>query len=218
MSLGEFSNFRISWHYKRSVNDSARDSVFLYQLRYSSGHSTTRDHHTFIAIILVPLSKSRMTHFCESYHRGKDINFCDREHLGQGHGVQHSQLSHAMANINLYKSRSWAFSTNYHRFPHLKIRDLEKCRSRLWCTTFALVPFDGKYMTFYPMTIAMFALSLTIYEISAKQIKWKIWPWIWRSRSRGRKTRLAPFNWKCSNLCNWFSQKFSYLGTYVYTK
>ena len=41
------------------------------------------------------------------------------------------------------------------------------------CTTFATAPFDCKYMNSYSMVIVMFALSLTIYAIFAKQIKCK---------------------------------------------
>ena len=36
-----------------------------------------------------------------------------------------------------------------------------------------MVLFDGKYMTFYFMAIVMLALSVTIFEIFAKQIKCK---------------------------------------------
>ena len=32
------------------------------------------------------------------------FQICDLEHLGQGHGVQHSQWSHSNANIYFYKS------------------------------------------------------------------------------------------------------------------
>ena len=46
-----------------------------------------------------------------------------------------------------------------------------KYRSRSRYVTFALTPFDGKYTTFYSMTTASFALSLTIYEIFSNQIK-----------------------------------------------
>ena len=41
----------------------------------------------------------------------------------------------------------------------------------LWSrrTTFAVVPFDGKYPTSYLIAIVVFALSLSIYEIFANQ-------------------------------------------------
>ena len=34
-----------------------------------------------------------------------------------------------------------------------------------------MTPFDGKFLTSYLMSLVMFALSLTIYEIFANQIK-----------------------------------------------
>ena len=36
-----------------------------------------------------------------------------------------------------------------------------------------VAPFDGKYLTSYPMVIVMFALSLTVYEIFAKHQKFE---------------------------------------------
>ena len=69
--------------------------------------------------------------------------------------------------------------------------------SRLWCTTFAVTPFNGKYITSYLIAIVMFALSHTIYVIFANQRKCQLWPWKWRPRSRRRKMGLEPFSWKC---------------------
>ena len=40
----------------------------------------------------------------------------DLDNFGQGHEVQHSQMSQSMANINPYKSRSWVVFSSYHRF------------------------------------------------------------------------------------------------------
>ena len=91
-----------------------------------------------------------------------------------------------------------------------------KCRSRSWCTTFEMTPFDCKYMTFYPMAIVIFALSLTVCEVCAKQTQIPtFWPWKRRSRSNSRRTGLAPFDWKNSNSFTWFLQHFSYT---VYAK
>ena len=45
--------------------------------------------------------------FCLKPMHKKKIS--DIENEGQGHGVQHSQWFHSMANINLYKRRSLAF-------------------------------------------------------------------------------------------------------------
>ena len=36
-----------------------------------------------------------------------------------------------------------------------------------------MAPFDGRYITSYVMAMVMFALSLTMYDILAKQIKGK---------------------------------------------
>ena len=44
-----------------------------------------------------------------------------------------------------------------------------KSWSMLGTIAFAMVPFDGKYMTSYLMAIVMFALTLIIYEVYAKQ-------------------------------------------------
>ena len=78
-----------------------------------------------------------------------------------------------------------------------------------------MTPFDRKYMTSYLIAIEKFALSLTFYEIFAKQIKCqKVWPWIWRSRSRIRKNWLLPFEWNCSIPYRWF---FRILATWEHT-
>ena len=60
-----------------------------------------------------------------------------------------SQWSHSIANINLYKSRTWAFFASSHRFPDVIYYIFPemlwpwkyKLRSRF--TTFAMAPFDG---------------------------------------------------------------------------
>ena len=55
-----------------------------------------------------------------------------------------------------------------------------KCRLKLWCTTFAVPPFDGKYQTFYLMAIVMFAF---FQRLLVKIAIWKVWPWKCRTRS-----------------------------------
>ena len=71
-----------------------------------------------------------------------------------------------MANINLYKSRIWAFVAISHRFPGIIHYMISinyvtlKYGSRSRCTTIAMAPFDGKYLISYLMAIVMFALSL----------------------------------------------------------
>ena len=69
-------------------------------------------------------------------------------------------------NINLYESRTIAFSASFHRFrdTHISNSWPWKYMSRSW-RTFAVAPFDGKYPTFYLKAIVTFALSLTVYEM-----------------------------------------------------
>ena len=44
--------------------------------------------------------------------------------VGYGHGVQHSQWSHSMANINFYKSHDRAFFAGYHHIRDIEIAKL----------------------------------------------------------------------------------------------
>ena len=44
----------------------------------------------------------------------------DLENLGKGHGVHHSQWSHSMAHINIYRRHNLALSCCSHRFPDIK--------------------------------------------------------------------------------------------------
>ena len=44
---------------------------------------------------------------------------------GQVHGIQHSQWSHSIANINLFKSHASFSQALFSRYSHLKIHDLE---------------------------------------------------------------------------------------------
>ena len=124
--------------------------------------------------------------------------FCDLDNIGQDHDVQHS---HWMASVKLYRSCTWAFFLSALTVLHILniiwfsgILWPWKYRSRSRCTTFAMTPFDGNYLTFYLMSMVILALSLTICEIFAKIIKCqKFWPEKWRSRRRR-----TPFDWKCS--------------------
>ena len=147
----------------------------------------------------------------------------DLENISQGRNVQHSQWCYSMANINRYTSRTWAFFARSHRFPDIKYYTFPeivwpwKYRSRSWCTTFAMTPYDGKYLTSYLMAIVMFAL--TICEILAKIIKYqKFWLWKWRSRSRSRRTELTPFDWKCSNPYRWFFLRILAILKHTFTQ
>ena len=45
----------------------------------------------------------------------------DIENLGQNIGSQHSQCPHSMENVNVYKSRYWAFIISSLRFPDVTI-------------------------------------------------------------------------------------------------
>ena len=63
-------------------------------------------------------------------------------------------------------------SVDISRYSHLKFHDLEKVGQGY---DIQYLQFDGKYMTFCLMIIVMFALSLTIYEIFAKQEKCQPW-------------------------------------------
>ena len=51
----------------------------------------------------------------------------DLEVESQGHGIQHLQWSHSMANMNLYESHTCAYFASSHisRYSRFKIRDLE---------------------------------------------------------------------------------------------
>ena len=101
---------------------------------------------------------------------------------GQVYEVHQSQWSHSMININLI-SHSWAFFASPHHLQDSHIsynRCLGKCRSKWRCTTFAVAPYDGKYLTFYPMAVVMVAF----FRPKLVQIaNWKVCPWKFRSRS-----------------------------------
>ena len=123
----------------------------------------------------------------------------NRENLGQGHGVQHSKWFHSLENINLYKVVFEHFSLGLILFQILTFQNLwhSKCRSRSWCTTFAVAPFDEKYLTSYLMAIVMFAFfQCLLVKIGA----WKVWPWKRRSRSWHTIFSMTLFDGKCQNL------------------
>ena len=85
-----------------------------------------------------------------------------------GYGIQHSQWSHSMANINLHKVILEHFSLALTVFEIFTFQNTWpwKYKSRSRCTTFAVAPIDDKYWTSYSIAIVIFALSLTIYEIA----------------------------------------------------
>ena len=96
----------------------------------------------------------------------------DFERLDQGHRVQHLKWFHSMININLYRSHTWEFFVSSHHFEIFTFQNVWPwtCRSRPWCTTFTVMPFNAKCITSYLMVIVMFARYLTIYEMFAKQL------------------------------------------------
>ena len=99
---------------------------------------------------------------CSSSHRFGGLYGLGN--LGQGHGVQHSQLTNSMANINVYENRNRLFALALTVFQILAFQILcpWSCRSRSrW--PFSMKSFDGKYMTSYLIEILMFAVYLTIY-------------------------------------------------------
>ena len=68
-----------------------------------------------------------------------------------------------------------------------------KCRSRSWCTTFAVAPFDGTYMISYLMAIVMFEL---FQRLLVKIATWKIWSWKFRSRWLNALFEMVPLDSK----------------------
>ena len=96
----------------------------------------------------------------------------DLENEDQGHGVQHSQWSHSMANIStIVKVILKHFSLVLTVFKLLTFQNVWhwSCWSRSWCTTFAVVPFNGKYLNlqtyYHPLTSPNMFLSLLTYII-----------------------------------------------------
>ena len=75
---------------------------------------------------------------------------------------------------------SLAFTVS--RYSHFKFRVLEYV-GESWCSTFAVAPYDGKYLTFYLMAIVMVEF---LQMILVKIVNWKVGPWKFRSRSLGR--------------------------------
>ena len=105
----------------------------------------------------------------------------DIENEGQGHGVQHSQWFHSIANINLYKRHTRAFFASSHRFWDIYISKLWpwKCRTKSWSTTFAVATLDGKFQISYLMAIVMFPFS----NAYLSKTTWKVWHRKLRCRS-----------------------------------
>ena len=79
------------------------------------------------------------------------FQICNFHNLIHDHRVQDSQWSHSMANIKLYKSPTWAFFASSHRFRNIHISKFvtSKCRSRSWCSTFAVAQCDDVMINTY---------------------------------------------------------------------
>ena len=105
--------------------------------------------------------------FYASSHCFRDIKvwnatMFDLENLGQSHRVQHEQWPHSMANINIFKRHN-----SSHHFQILEFQILGDWKghhlqhSQWWHSM------ENTYL----IEIIIFARSLTIYEVIAKQIK-----------------------------------------------
>ena len=102
--------------------------------------------------------------FSSQYLSKEALTKFDLEYLGQCHWVQHSQLCHSMANINLHKSHSGHFGTiSYHlRDNILKFLPC-KFRSRSHGKTKGLKP-SIMISNLHKVITDIFALALTVLE------------------------------------------------------
>ena len=133
-----------------------------------------------------------------------------------------------MANINRYKSRTWAFfASSHHKLYAVYIYIyiymyiyiyiyiyIYVCISRNWkilsilsssrCTTFSKLLLDGKECQIPDFlsdgNSSICSVSHHLRDIRTKMLKYrKCWPWKRKSGSTRINTGLAPFDWKCSN-------------------
>ena len=145
-------------------------------------------------MVNVNLSESLMIYFWDSSHRFRDYNVSNlTENLGQvgqGHVVQYSQRSHAMANINLYLSHCIFCQLSPVRYIHIskfatKTNDVQHSQQ---------IRFDNKYLTFYLIAVIMFAF---FQRLLAKIVTWNVGPSKFISRSRSTAFVMAPLD----NIC-----------------
>ena len=94
-----------------------------------------------------------ITSTCASSFRLRDIHILNFniDYLGQGHVVDKRDLHHSMANINLYKSCTWAFFASSHRFPD-----------------------DIYYMISRNCVTLKIFVNVTMYNIRTGAIRWRI--------------------------------------------
>ena len=89
-------------------------------------------------------------------------------------------MVHSTANINHYKNYTWVFSLALTVFEIFTFQNLWPWKYRSsWCTTFAVAPFDDKYLTSYLIAITIFAFFMFTFQNSHS----KVWPWKVRLRS-----------------------------------
>ena len=131
-----------------------------------------------------------------------------------------------MAYINLYKthSRTFLLALTTCKIFTFQISPPWKCRSKSWCTTFAVEPFDRKYLTSYLIVantcqnsqlkfghenlckgygVQLLHINLHKchnghFRISSYCLQniniLTFWPWKFRSWSCGRRTGHTPFD------------------------
>ena len=148
----------------------------------------------------------------------------DLENESRAHGVQHSRWSHSMANINLYRSHTWAFFSSFHLFRDILISKFVTLKMLVKVMMYNIYSsvIQWQIPDFWPDSNSnVCSISHRLQDFRNSNKLSKVWPGKWRSRSMSirRKTGVAPFDWKCLILYKWiFFQKFSYSATYVCTK
>ena len=85
-------------------------------------------------------------------------------------------------------------------------------------TTFTMASFKGKYITSYLMTMVMFALSLTIYEIFENQIKCKMFYLKNEGQGQVGKRDLRHSTGNVRIFIGNFLQNYSFPEKYAYAK
>ena len=107
------------------------------------------------------------TYFCTSSYCFRDIIFLilDLEKVGNGHGVQFSQLHHSMTNVKIYKclQHIFALALTISEIYIFKNFLPPKIRSRSWSAIFAITPKAN--VKIYKCLPQIFALALTISDI-----------------------------------------------------
>ena len=123
----------------------------------------------------------------------------------------HSQWSHSMANIKVYKRYNWAVFVSFHPFQYISISNFVSLKIHVKIMMYNIrigaiwwqIPdflFDGIsnvwYISHHLRDIRKWKKIKTIYLENEGQ------------RSRMRKTGLRPFDWKCLIPYGWFFPEF----------